>query len=85
MNRAGLYVIEYWLHGKPKTFVIRSPKMRNADAWHGACCDAVLAPSPKPSNAPLKMFSKPMAERFGVTNVRWHETSRVDWTDAVTR
>lgn len=46
MNRTDLYVIEYRLHGKPKSFVIRSPKMRNADAWHWACCDADLAPIP---------------------------------------
>lgn len=83
MNRVDLYVIEYRLHGKPKSFVIRTPIIRNSDAWHWACCDADLAPIPKPGKAPLKVFSKPMAERFGVTDVRWRETTKVEWTEEV--
>ena len=82
MSQTDLYVIEYRLHGKPKSFVIRSRKMCNADAWHWACCDSDLAPIPKPGNPPLKMFSKPMAERFGVTDVKWRETTKVEWTEA---
>ncbi|MFJ2684277.1 DUF6555 family protein [Pseudomonas sp. NPDC087342] len=83
MNRTDLYVIEYRLHGRAKSFVIRALKMCDADAWHWACCDAELAPIPKPGKAPLKVFSKPMAERFGVTDVKWRETSKVNWTVAV--
>lgn len=55
MNRTDIFVIEYKLHGQPKTFIIRVPIMRNAEAWHWATCDAGLAPIPKPGRPPLKV------------------------------
>ncbi|MCU1758530.1 hypothetical protein NTD84_02190 [Pseudomonas sp. 14P_8.1_Bac3] len=84
MNRTDLYVIEYLLHGEPKSFIIRAKTMRNADAWHWASCDAGIAPIPKPGRAPLKMVSKPQAEKYGVTDVRWRESATLDWTEVST-
>ncbi|MFW8695487.1 DUF6555 family protein, partial [Mesorhizobium japonicum] len=76
-----LYVIEYQLHGQPKSFIIRAPRMGSAEAWHWACCDAGLAPIPKPGKAPLKMFSKPLAQRYGITDVQWRETDKLRWPE----
>ena len=36
MINAKLFVIEYTLHGVPKSFIIRQEKMDNAEAWHWA-------------------------------------------------
>jgi len=30
----------------------------------------------------LKVISKPQAERFGITEVKWRETATVDWMEA---
>ena len=79
MSNVDIFVIEYKLHGQPKSFVIRAKTMRNADAWHWASCDAGIAPIPKPGKPPLKVISKPQAERFGITEVKWRETATVDW------
>lgn len=81
MKPADLYVIDYQLHGEPKSFVIRTKLMNNAEAWQWASCDAGLAPIPKPGRPPLKRFSKPMAERFGVTDVIWRESITVVWEE----
>lgn len=43
-----IYIIEYKLHGKPKSFIVRTRIQNNADAWHWASCDAGVAPIPKP-------------------------------------
>lgn len=82
MNSTGLYIIEYKLHGEPKSFIIRASVMRNADAWHWASCDAGIAPIPKPGKAPLKVISKPQAEKYGVTEVRWRASATLNWTEA---
>ncbi|KPG96556.1 DUF6555 family protein [Pseudomonas sp. RIT-PI-r] len=82
MSNVDILVIEYKLHGQPKSFVIRAKTMRNADAWHWASCDAGIAPIPKPGKPPLKVISKPQAERFGITDVKWRETATVDWMEA---
>jgi len=81
MNRTDLFVIEYKLHGESKSFIIRAKAMSNADAWHWASCDAGLAPIPKPGKPPLKVVSKPQAERYGVTEVKWRESAMLDWTE----
>ncbi|WP_126364826.1 DUF6555 family protein [Pseudomonas fluorescens] len=65
------HIIDYTLHGKPKSFIIRSKTMQNADAWHWASCDAGIAPIPKPGKAPLNLISKPHAEKYGITDVNW--------------
>lgn len=43
----GMYVIEYTLHGAPRSFVIRRPKMTNENAWHWASCDAGVRVIPR--------------------------------------
>ncbi|WP_131108273.1 DUF6555 family protein [Pseudomonas sp. Sample_10] len=80
----GLFVIEYKLHGEPKSFITRTKTMRNADAWHWASCDAGLAPIPKLGRPPLKAVSKPQAEKYGVTDVTWRESATLDWTEVST-
>jgi hypothetical protein len=75
------YRISYLLHGQAKTFIIRAALMNNAEAWQWASCDAGLVPIPKPGRPPLKRYSKPMAERFGVTEVHWQEPTSVDWEE----
>ena len=84
MSSIGIFTIEYLLHGEPKTFVIRTKDMSTVDAWHWASCDVGIAPIPKPGRLPLKKFSKPMAERYGITDVRWRASASVDWSDMAT-
>jgi hypothetical protein len=81
MKQVDFYVIEYRLHGKPKRFIIRAKLMNNVEAWQWASCDAGLTPIPKPGRPPLKRFSKPMAERFGVTDVQWRESASLAWDE----
>ncbi|PWE38307.1 hypothetical protein C9I50_22625 [Pseudomonas prosekii] len=80
----GLYVIEYKLHGKTKSFIIRAKVMNNGDAWHWASCDAGIAPIPKPGRPPLKVLSKPQAEKYGVTEVKWRESATLTWSEVTT-
>lgn len=81
MTQENLYAIEYHLNGVPKRFIIRAKQMNNAEAWQWASCDAGLAPIPKPGRPPLKRFSKPMAERFGVTDVKWRGSLALAWDE----
>ncbi|MGA5587180.1 DUF6555 family protein [Pseudomonas siliginis] len=81
MTQADFYQIDYRLHGEPKRFTIRATLMNNVEAWQWASCDAGLVPIPKPGRPPLKRFSKPMAERFGVTDVKWRESVTVVWEE----
>lgn len=81
MSSVDIFVIEYKLHGRPKSFVIRTKLMNNAEAWQWASCDAGIAPIPKPGRPPLKRFTKPMAERFGIADVKWRATTAVTWED----
>ncbi|MEB2518582.1 DUF6555 family protein [Pseudomonas sp. YuFO20] len=80
----GLYVIEYKLHGEPRSFIIRTKIKSSADAWHWASCDAGVAPIPKPGRPPLKVVSKPQAERYGISDVTWRETATLSWTEVAT-
>jgi len=82
--KTGLYVIEYKLHGEPKSFIIRTAIKSNADAWHWASCDAGVAPIPKPGKPPLKVVSKPQAEKYGISDVTWCETATLSWTEVAT-
>ncbi|MFB4394279.1 MULTISPECIES: DUF6555 family protein [unclassified Pseudomonas] len=66
-----LYVVEYELHAEPRTFIIRLEKMDNAVAWHWASCDAGVGIIPRFGQHKIKLVSRPMAERYGITNVRW--------------
>ncbi|MFJ7797159.1 DUF6555 family protein [Pseudomonas sp. NPDC096950] len=81
MSQTDIFVIDYKLHGQSKSFVIRTRTMRGSDAWHWASCDAGLVPIPKPGKPPLKVISRPQAERFGVTEVKWRETAALVWTE----
>ena len=81
MSKVDIFVIAYKLHGEPKSFIIRAKEMNNAEAWQWASCDAGVAPIPKPGRPPLKRFSKPLAERFGVTDVQWRESATVGWEE----
>lgn len=77
----GLFIIEYKLHGEPKSFIIRTRIRSNADAWHWASCDAGAAPIPKPGKPPLKVISKPQAEKYGLSDVKWRESAALVWTE----
>ena len=71
MPTAMLYVIEYELHGDVKTFIVRAEVMDNAEAWHWASCDAGVGIIPRFGRQKVKRVSKPFAEKYGITNVRW--------------
>lgn len=71
MPPAVLYVIDYEIHGVPKSFIIRADIMNNAEAWHWASCDAGVARIPKFAREKIRRVSRPLAERFGVIDVRW--------------
>ena len=66
-----LYVIEYELHGERRTFIIRLEKMDNTIAWHWASCDAGIGIIPRFGQHKIKLVSRPMAERYGISNVQW--------------
>ena len=71
MSQEHIFTIEYKLHGAPKKLLIRALHLTDEDAWQWAGCDAGAVPIPKPGKPPLKLFSKPMAERHGITEVQW--------------
>ncbi|BBH46717.1 MULTISPECIES: DUF6555 family protein [unclassified Pseudomonas] len=66
-----LFVIDYTLHGESRTFIIRLEKMDNLVAWHWASCDAGVGIIPRFSQQKIKLVSRPMAERYGIANVKW--------------
>lgn len=66
-----LYVIEYELQGQHRTFIIRLDRMDNTEAWHWASCDAGVGVIPRFGQHKIKKVSRPMAERYGISNVRW--------------
>ncbi|WP_431033532.1 DUF6555 family protein [Pseudomonas yamanorum] len=72
-----LYIIEYEMGHATKSFIIRSEDMNNAEAWHWACCDAGIGIIPRSRNERLKRISKPLAERYGLENVRWRPSGNV--------
>ncbi|PTU49055.1 hypothetical protein DBB42_27540 [Pseudomonas plecoglossicida] len=70
-----IYVIEYSLHNTARSFMIRHPKMTNEEAWHWASCDAGVGIIPRfGSDKKIKKVSRPLAERYGITNVRWRRS-----------
>ncbi|ANY86950.1 MULTISPECIES: DUF6555 family protein [Pseudomonas] len=66
-----LYIIDYRLHGQPRSFIIRLERMDNAEAWHWASCDAGVGIIPKFGREKIRKVSRPMAERYGVSEVSW--------------
>lgn len=75
MINAKLYVIDYHLHGEPKSFIIRAEAMDNAEAWHWASCDAGVGRIGRYGREKVKKISKPLAERYGITEVIWRQSS----------
>ncbi|WP_420233418.1 DUF6555 family protein [Pseudomonas sp. ABY48] len=71
MGGPSLYIIDYMLHGEPKSFIIRAEVMNNSEAWHWASCDAGVGRIPKFGREKVKRVSKPLAEKYGITDVRW--------------
>jgi len=74
MSTAKLFVIEYTLHGVPKSFIVRSTTMDNAEAWHWASCDAGVGRIGRFGRENVKKTSKPLAEKFGIEKVQWRST-----------
>lgn len=72
-----LYVIDYYLHGEPKSFVIRTAYMDNAEAWHWASCDAGFGRIERNARDRIKKTSRPWAERFGITGATWRAAALV--------
>jgi glycosylphosphatidylinositol transamidase (GPIT) subunit GPI8 len=84
MKDNSLFTIEYQLHGEPKSFIVRASQMNNAEAWHWASCDAGVAVIPKFGQHTLKRVSKPMTEKYGITQVRWSAATQVQWAEGLT-
>jgi hypothetical protein len=79
MGGPSLYIIDYMLHGEPKSFIIRAELMNNSEAWHWASCDAGVGRIPKFGREKVKRVSKPMAEKYGITDVRWRASVAPSW------
>ena len=60
-----LFIIDYQLHGQPRSFIIRLDRLDNAEAWHWASCDAGIGIIPKFGREKIRKVSRPMAERYG--------------------
>ena len=75
MPNPQLYIIDYQLHGKPRSFIIRLEHLDNAEAWHWASCDAGVGRIPRFGREKVQKTSKPMAEKFGLENVTWRQTN----------
>ncbi len=82
MKHNGLFTIRYQLHGEQKSFVVRAAQMNNAEAWHWASCDAGVAVIPRFGQHTFKRVSKPMAEKYGITDVRWSSAAEIEWAEA---
>ncbi|MFJ4453229.1 DUF6555 family protein [Pseudomonas sp. NPDC089392] len=77
MPSLNLYVIDYQLRGESKQFVIRLENMSNVEAWHWASCDAGIGVIPRFGQQNIRKVSRPMAERYGLSDVRWRLSSSV--------
>ena len=74
MNNAKLFVIDYILHGEPKSFIIRLEKLDTVEAWHWASCDAGVGRIGRFAREHVKKTSQEQAEKFGITNVQWRRS-----------
>ncbi|CAN1601419.1 hypothetical protein LOY35_15835 [Pseudomonas sp. B21-028] len=79
MGGPSLYIIDYMLHGEPKSFIIRAEVMNNSEAWHWASCDAGVGRIPKFGREKVKRVTKPLAEKYGITDVRWRASVAPTW------
>ena len=84
MKTNDLFTIQYRLHGIPKSFILRAPLMNNTEAWHWASCDAGVAVIPRFGQNKLKRVSRPMAEKYGITDVRWCSAAQIQWAEGLT-
>ncbi|WP_095110719.1 DUF6555 family protein [Pseudomonas sp. Irchel 3E20] len=75
MNNAKLFVIEYRLHGQPKSFIIRQDKMNDAEAWHWASCDAGVGRIGRFGLEKVKKTTPPLARQYGIEDVTWRLSS----------
>jgi hypothetical protein len=75
MNNAKLFVIDYTLHGQPKSFIIRLEKLDTPEAWHWASCDAGLGRIGRFAREQVKKTSPLQARQFGIENVQWRRSS----------
>ncbi|AIS17179.1 hypothetical protein LT40_07055 [Pseudomonas rhizosphaerae] len=66
-----LYIIDYIIHGQPRSFVVRADKMDTVAAWHWASCDAGFGYIPKSSRDKTRKTSRPEAERLGISEMKW--------------
>ncbi|WP_300628476.1 DUF6555 family protein [Pseudomonas sp.] len=85
MKNNELFTINYQLHGRPRSFIVRAARMNNAEAWHWASCDAGVAIIPRFGQNNLKRVSKPMAEKYGITDVHWCGAAQIQWAEGVTQ
>lgn len=74
MNNAKLFVIDYTLHGQPKSFIIRLEKLDTAEAWHWASCDAGVGRIGRFAREQVKKTSLLQAQKFGIENVQWRRS-----------
>lgn len=74
MPNPTLFIIDYQLHGKDKSFVIRLDKLTNAEAWHWASCDAGIGVIPRFGRAYAKKLSATESQQYGLDNVRWRQS-----------
>lgn len=75
MNSSKLFVIDYTLHGTPKSFIIRQPSLNDATAWYWAGCDAGVERIARNDRDAAKKLSRADMEKKGVTNVTWRSAS----------
>ncbi|ONH49933.1 hypothetical protein SAMN04490182_1873 [Pseudomonas cedrina] len=85
MKHNDLFTIRYRLHGEHRSFIVRAAQMNNAEAWHWASCDAGVAVIPRFGQHTLKRVSKPMAEKYGITDVRWSGAEAIQWAEGLTQ
>jgi len=85
MKHNELFTISYQLHGERKSFIVRAQGMDNGEAWHWASCDAGVAVIPKFGQQKLKRVSKPMAEKYGITDVHWRGAAAIQWTEGLSQ
>ncbi|AXQ49232.1 DUF6555 family protein [Pseudomonas sp. UBA6554] len=75
MPISDIFLISYKLHGEAREFIVRAERMNNAEAWHWAACEAGVGVIPKFTASDIRKVSRPVAERFGITDVQWRRSA----------
>ena len=75
MNSAKLFIIDYTLHGEPKSFIIRHAALDNVTAWYWAGCDAGVERIARNEREAAKKLDRAQMERKGIANVKWRLAS----------